>query len=738
MEGLQKGHLKIVLHGQKLNGEFSMIRFGQEKKENWLLVKKEDQYSNEQEPTEADLSAVTKRSMEQITRQESANGAVRSKSRPTRLDLSGIPKSTMPPRVKPMLATPVKEPFDRKDWFFEIKWDGYRAIAEVANRRVRLYSRNLLSFENRFPPLIGSLQKLGHDAVLDGEVVVLDAQGKPSFELLQNYQKTGQGHLLYYVFDVLYLDGHDLQNLPLKRRKELLELVLADLPHVQLSEHIEEKGSAFFAAVAERGLEGMMAKDGSSPYRQGTRSRSWLKVKTHKRQEAVIGGFTKGRGARRNFGALVLGVYEGKDLIYIGHTGGGFSENSLAQVRAKLEPLVQETCPFKTKPKTNAPVQWVQPRLVCEVSFSDWTADGQMRMPIFVGLREDTDALSVRREEPKTVKEVLEKPKPERSQKKTASATGKPNVDVSIDGHVLHLTNLQKVYFPQIGLSKGDLINYYREISSFILPYLRDRPQSLHRQPDGVTKEGFFQKDVGRQSPPDWVETVVIHSESEDKDIRYLICQNEATLVYLANLGCIELNPWNSRLDALDQPDYLVIDLDPENVPFRQVVETAQTVRRVLEEVGGECLCKTSGKRGMHVYIPLGARYKYDLARQFAEIVANLVQNRLPEFTSVVRSPKLRPHKVYLDFLQNRRGQTLAAPYAARPTPQATVSTPLQWQEVGPSLDPSQFTMKTMLRRLEKMGDIWQPVLGPGIDLKKCLDRLLDSAKSQPTRSKRK
>jgi bifunctional non-homologous end joining protein LigD len=744
-EGLQKGHLKFVLQGQKLKGEFSMVRFRQGgKKENWLLVKKRDQFATGGEMADSEFSAASQRSMEQIAEQTAGNGAVRRpKDRAKALDLNGSTDGKMPTHVRPMLATLVEKPFDRKGWFFEVKWDGYRAIAEVTKRHVRLYSRNQLSFEQRYRPVVQSLKNLGHEAVLDGEVAVLDAQDKPSFELLQNYQKTGQGNLVYFVFDLLYLDGEDLQNLPLKRRKELLVPIIKGLPHVQLGEHVEERGVAFFEAISEQGLEGMIAKDAGSPYRQGLRSGYWLKVKTHKRQEAVIGGFTKGRGRRKNFGALVLGVYDGKDLIYIGHTGGGFNETSLALIRARLDPLIQDVCPFKSKPKTNAPVQWVRPKLVCEVSFSDWTSDGKMRQPIFVGLREDKDALAVRREEAKPISAVIEedhkpvKSKKQKAEKKQSPSASKVNEDVSIDGHVLHLTNLQKVYWPDQGYTKKDLIDYYREISAWILPYLQDRPQSLHRHPDGIAKEGFFQKDVGRQ-PPSWVETVAIHSKSDNKDIRCLICQNEATLVYLANLGCIELNPWNSRVGALDNPDYLVIDLDPETVPFRRVIETAQAVRKLLDDVGAESFCKTSGKRGLHIYVPLGARYSYDQAKQFAEIVANLVQKQLPAFTSVVRSPQKRLHKVYLDFLQNRRGQTLAAPYALRPTPQATVSTPLKWQEVVPGLDLTEFTMQTTAKRLQKVGDLWRPVLGAGIDLEECLNRLLNYGGSNSTRSKRK
>jgi bifunctional non-homologous end joining protein LigD len=327
------------------------------------------------------------------------------------LDLSDAPKAKMPRQVKPMLATLVDAPFDRTGWLFEVKWDGFRAVAEVERRCVALYSRNLKPFEYRFAPVVESLRHLGHQAVLDGEIVVVDPQGKSEFQLLQNYQRTGEGTLRYCVFDLLYLDGHDLRRLPLKRRKELLKRILRKLPNVFLSEHVEQEGVAFFEAAAAQRLEGIVAKDGASIYRESFRSHQWLKIKTHRRQEAVIGGFTEPRGSRKDLGSLVLGVFEGKNLIYIGHSGSGLDVRGLSELRVRLQPLVRQTCPFQLKPRTNAPVHWVTPKLVCEVSFQEWTQDGKMRQPIFLGLRDDKPAQSVRRElpEPLTVEPARKK-----------------------------------------------------------------------------------------------------------------------------------------------------------------------------------------------------------------------------------------------------------------------------------------------------------------------------------------
>jgi bifunctional non-homologous end joining protein LigD len=734
-EGLERGRLRFVLQGEKLQGEFVIVRLSRGKPNEWLLIKHGDSFARKGPIPDEDRSAASGRTMDEIAegfpkrewqshKPAAARGGgktrIGSGPRPVSLPataLEGVPRSPMPHAVQPMLASPVEQPFDRPGWLFEVKWDGYRAIAEIEGGRVRLYSRNRLDFNERYPPVVGSLAQLGHDAVLDGEVVVLDEHGEAHFQLLQQYQKTGEGVLAYYVFDLLYLDGHDLRSLPLRRRKELLAALVDNLPSIRLSEHIEERGRAFFEAASERGLEGIIAKSAASPYRMGMRSHDWLKIRTHRRQEAVIGGFTQSRGSRPHFGALVLGVYQGDDLVYVGHTGTGLNDATLADVRRQLDPLVQKTCPFRKRPKTNAPVQWVRPELVCEVEYQQWTSDGNMRFPVFLGLRPDKPPRSVVREIPEPVKEAEKVSKEEASE---SPPTTQPAAAVPV---AVPLTNLSKVYWPKEGYTKGDLIDYYREISSFILPYLRDRPENLNRHPNGIEGKNFFHKDMKQQAPP-WARTADVASESRGETIRYLICQDQNTLLYMANLGCIEINPWNSRLGTLDQPDWLVIDLDPEAIEFARVVEAAQAVHRLLERAGAESVCKTSGKTGLHIYVPLGAQYNYDQATQFAQIVATIVQRQLPESTSVLRPPALRQHRVYLDYLQNRRGQTLAAPYSVRPAPGATVSTPLRWVEVRRGLDPGRFTISTMPKRLARTGDLWKPVLGPGIDLQGCLERL--------------
>jgi bifunctional non-homologous end joining protein LigD len=719
--GLRKGHLSFALFGKKLMGRFALLKTRGQGEKGWLLVKKQDEFASSEDVRARDRSAVSRRGMEGIAEQSRKTGSFwLSSSERGRLDFADAPRAPMPRKIKPMLATPVDESFDRAGWFFEIKWDGYRAIAEVEGQKVSLYSRKHLSFERMYAPIVESLTKLGHDAVLDGEIVVLDAAGKSQFQLLQNYQQTKKGPLVYFVFDLLYLDGHDVRGLPLRRRKELLTQILPQLSNIKISEHIETNGVAFFAAVAEQGLEGIMAKDGASRYADGKRGKSWLKIKTHHRQEAIICGYTAPRNTRQHFGALILGVRNGDELVHIGQSGSGFTDRSLTDVYARLKPLVQSKSPFKKAPKTETKAHWVKPELVCEISFAGWTEDGHARFPIFQGLREDKQASEVRREQPVPAETIAAKPTPQPS----LGTLRHKKVQVQIGEHPVQLTNLSKVYWPDEGFTKGDLIDYYRQVADFILPYLKDRPQSMHRHPNGILAKSFFQKDVSRQPPPDWVQTIDIQSEHEPKSNRYLLCQDEATLLYLANLGCIEINPWNSRLGSLEKPDYLLIDLDPEDISFERVVEVARTVHETLDEIGATSVCKTSGKRGLHVYVPLGARYGHEHAKQFAELLVSLVHRRVPLITSLARMPKQRQQRVYLDWLQNGRGKTLAAPYCVRPYKGATVSAPLQWKEVRAGLDPAKFTMKTMPERLARVGDLWGPILSAGIDLNACLENM--------------
>lgn len=719
LEELSKGHVRLTLHGEKLRGGFSLIRLKRGKENDWMLIKRRDEFADGSDVLADDRSVKSGRTVEELGNGR-AGAAKKERKRTARTAKRPPAKSAMPHRIKPMLATLVDKPFDREGWIFEIKWDGYRAIAEIENGDVQLYSRNFISYDKRFPTIVRALQQFGHDVVLDGEIAALDSHGKSQFQLLQNYQRTGKGTIVYFVFDLLYLDGRDLRSLPLLQRKLLLAPLVNGKREIRMSEHVVEAGTAFYKAAVDQGLEGMMAKNGDSPYREGARSWDWLKLKSRQRQEAVIGGFTAPRGARKKLGALVLGVYQGRDLVYVGHSGSGFDEQSLDTVHDKLKPLVQPECPFRVKPKTNMPVQWVKPALVCDVAFQEWTSDGIMRQPIFQGLREDKKPASVVRELPEHA------PASDRAETKHSAL---PKGE---------FTNLDKVYWPAEGITKGDLLHYYHEVAPVMLAHLRDRPMVLHRHPNGITGESFFQKDVTRNRPPEWVQTKMIRSESDRKETRYLICRDEATLLYMANLGCIEMNPWTSRIEHLDNPDYAIIDLDPQDVEFSKVIETAKRVRELLESCEIECYCKTSGKRGLHIYVPLGARYTHDIARQFAETVAWLVHAKLPSTTSLIRDPAQRRNRVYLDYLQNAIGKSTAAAYSVRPVPGACVAAPLRWQEVSRRLDPARFTIRTMPRRLDEVGDLWKPTLGNGVDLEAALQRLQKRfARARGRRSKR-
>ncbi|MBI2864329.1 MAG: DNA ligase D [Chloroflexi bacterium] len=701
-EGIDSGNLKFVLQGKKLHGEFALVRLKRGAQNAWLLIKKRDKHANATDVTEEDRSVQSGRTIEELESSEPTT--------PADLDLTDAPLAEMPHNVAPMLATLVEEPFDSPEYLYEIKWDGYRAIGEVSAGDARLFSRNQLALGGRFAAVVDDLKSLGHEAVLDGELVVVDDNGRSDFQLIQNFERTGRGNLIYYVFDLLYIDGHDLRRLPLVRRKDILKRVLPGLPHARISDYVEATGTLFWRAATSRGVEGILAKKKTSLYSEGRRTRDWLKIKKQLRQEAVVAGFTEPRGGRKHFGSLILGLYDGNDLKYVGGVGAGFDDRMLADLENQLKALVQETSPFRSPPKTDTHVQWVKPELVCEVRFSEWTADGMMRHPVFVGMRTDRRAREVTREGSEAAPLV--------------NATKvEQNVRLRIGSTAVALTNLDKLYWPGQGYTKGDLVDYYRSLAPLIMPHLLDRPENLLRHPDGIAGKSFYQKDVDEQ-PPDWVKKVRLRSESEQRDISYLLCQDEATLVFLANLGCIEINPWLSRLGSLDRPDYLVFDLDPLGIGFDAVVEAALTIREILELAGLASYCKTSGATGLHVYVPLGAQYDYETSLRFAQIVAYMARRMLPDTTSLARNPARRQGKVYLDCLQNRRGQTLVAAYSLRARPGAPVSMPLRWDEVGSGLDPLAYNIKTALQRVEKMGDIFTPVLGRGIDMKAALKSL--------------
>ena len=685
---LEKGDLKIEFFGKKIKGSFALVHTKRgEEKNQWLLIKKKDKYATDLAYDAEVFSASTK------------------ETKPTKVKALN-PKEF----IKPMLASPAKKIFKDPDWIFELKWDGYRMITNINKGKAELYSRNGISYNSKFALLKNELESIPHDCILDGEVVIVDKKGKPDFQKLQNYnpQET-KGELRYYVFDLLYLNGHDTISLSLLERKSLLPDILEGLEHVLYCDHIEGMGPTLYERAIEAGLEGVIAKKANSSYAPGYRSENWLKIKDSNTEEAIICGYTDSVKGGAIFGSLILGMYQEEKLTYVGNCGSGFSASEQKELLKKMQSLETESNPFKKKLALKGRVpHWVTPQLICEVKFSEWTKSGLMRHPVYKGLRYDKD-IDVVENNTKTAA-------PKKTQKSNASL-------LEVGGISVPVTNLEKVYWPDEGYTKYDLIDYYLNISETILPYLIDRPQNLHRHPNGILKPSFYQKD--NESLPKWVETVKIHSESSKKDIDYMLCQNEASLLYMANLGCIELNPWNSTVQHLENPTYTVIDIDPsDNNTFEQVIEVALVAKEVLDLANIKGYCKTSGATGLHIYLPLGGKYNYDEARDFTKLLCYYIHEKLPKLTSMERAVKKRKNKIYLDFLQNRRGQTLAAPYCVRPKKGAPVSAPLSWKEVKPGLEILNFTIKNMPQRIAQTGDWFKPILEKGIDMENAIDTL--------------
>ncbi len=648
-----------------------------------------------------------------------------------------------------MLAKETVQPFDDEDWIFEMKWDGYRAIAEKRGKSISLYSRNGLIFNNVYPIVVEQLKSLSVDAVLDGEIIVLDDEGLPNFQYLQNYAENQHRPIQYQVFDLIELDGKDVTKLPLLDRKEFLKKLLAENEVIRYSDHVVKNGKDFFELTGQKNLEGIMAKKADSFYYPGKRTTDWLKIKHHKTMEAIIVGYTVPTGSRKYFGALVLASYRKDKLIYIGHTGTGFNESLLKEIYDLLQTLVQKDSPFKEKIKTNTPVTWLKPDIVCEVKYSEMTKDGILRHPVFLHIRIDKNKNEVKMESSKDVKrsgkKIVEKTVEKASSRNSASTKSPSqlkgnstksdsNFTTKKDGeereytfgkNKVTVTHPDKIYFPEDEITKGDVVDYYISMAEYILPHLKGRPQSLLRNPNGIHAKGFFHKDAA-ENVPSYVNKVIVHSESNDKEIDYIICDNLATLVYMNNLGCIEINPWPATVKNLENPDYMILDIDPsEKNTFEQVVEVALRVKEILDKAGADSFCKTSGATGLHVYVPTGKKYSFEQVKDFALIICTMVQDQLKDFTTLERSLSKRSNqKIYMDYLQNRRGQTLASVYSVRPRVGATVSTPLLWEEVKKGLSPKQFTIYNIKERVVKMGDIFKGVLGKGIDLNKCLKNL--------------
>jgi len=659
-------------------------------------------------------------------------------------------RTAMPEDLKPMLATLVDTPFDDTDWIYEVKWDGYRTVAYLNKGKVELRSRNNNSIIEKFYPVFNALKKWPIKAIVDGEIVVVNENGLSEFSSLQNWRSEADGDLLMYVFDILWLNGIDCTEIPLLERRDILRKLVPEEGILKFSENFEASGTEFFAVAQNLGLEGIIAKKADSTYFPDMRTKNWLKIKTEQRHEAVIAGYTRNEGSSKQFSALILGVYENDELQFIGQAGTGFSEKMQTAILRKLKPLETKKCPFPREPVINKPTQfrrnppkadvtWVKPELVCEVRYQELTSEGIMRHPSFQGMREDKIAKEVVKEAPAhhpspvDKKEVLPdvnntqlKEKihtPSKPKERKSFLNPKEEIQTqNVSGRELKFTNLSKLYWPKEKITKRDMINYYSTMVPYMLPYMKDRPQSLNRHPNGIQGESFYQKNVAGKVD-DWITTHHYKNTTHEGEKTFFVCTDEASLLYIAKLGCIEMNPWHSRIQSADNPDWCVIDLDPDTNTFEQVIEVAHVVKKILDSLGIPSYPKTSGSTGMHIYIPLGAQYNYEQSKQLAELIVTIAHDELQDYTSIVRNPLKRKGKIYLDFLQNRAIQTIAAPYSLRPKPGATASAPLHWDEIKKGLTIQQFTIFNMLERVQSEGDLFKGVLSKGIDLQKVLKK---------------
>lgn len=777
---LKAGSLKIKLHGHKLEGEYALVKTHGMGENGWLLIKHNDQFASTDDITKKDKSVLSGKTIEKMEKtsekvwqhgheEDVAKAKPGSKKKSPEKPLKEMvgentpesvvdqdadvasllksaPKSAAPANIKPMKATLVDEPFDDPDWFYEVKWDGYRAIAVISETDVQLISRNNLPFD-KFYPINKALKNWKVNAVIDGEILVLNDKGISDFGALQNWRSEADGQLVYYVFDILWYEGKNLMGLPLRDRLAILKEVLpTDSDSVRQSKVFEANGIEFFNAAERIGLEGIIAKKASSVYTSDLRSREWLKIKVQRRQEVVIAGFTKNEGTSKPFSALALGVYDHGTLRYVGKVGTGFNDKMQKEMMAQFKPLITDKSPFDVEPDVDKPSRfrpkrlgakptWLEPVLVGEVAFAEVTSDGVFRQASFKGMRIDKKATDVILETPQHTTETVEaadkdpaddhakaiEPPKEKSRKTLLNPKDETQVR-KICGHELKFTHLSKVYWPEDNVTKRDMFNYYYQVAEYILPYLKDRPMSLNRFPGGIHAQSFYQKDI-KGKAPDWITKTFPYTTSDGEHKEYLVGSDEAVLLWMASLGCIEMNPWFSRIQSPDNPDYCVIDLDPDKNTFDQVIEAANAVKAILDAIDVPCYCKTSGSTGMHIYIPLGAKYTYDQSQMFARIIVGIVHKQMPEFTSLERMIAARHGKMYLDFLQNRPGATIAGPYSLRPKVGATVSMPLHWDEVKPGLTMKDFTIFNSIDRLKETGDLFKGVLGKGIDLEKTIKK---------------
>jgi bifunctional non-homologous end joining protein LigD len=729
LEGLRKGKLLFDLRGYKLKGRWTLVKIKKSEKD-WLLIKERDGYASAEPPPFAEESVLSGLTIEDLEQGRTPTDRVRAE-----LDRLTVPKRRVDPRdVELMLADPLERAFDKPGWIFEPKLDGYRMLVTQDGGQATLTSRNGNDLTASFPEVARAARALPVPrVVLDGELVVPDPSGRPSFQALQKRARlsreldirraAAESPAVYYAFDLLGFEDRDLRGLGTVERKQVLRMLLPPLGPIRYLEHFDRDGLTLMEHATALGFEGVVGKKAEAPYRAG-RSPQWIKVRGDTSDDFVVVGFTAPKGSRGGFGALQLGDYVDGELVYAGRAGSGFTEKQLGKLREEFEAIARKTPPCngprfwpseapvpKQRPIPGArDTSWVEPKFVCEVRFKEWTEEGLLRQPVFLRFRDDKKPAECVRQGGVGAPEGLDD----------------PPVPKVIRAPEVPFTNLRKVFWPKEGYTKGDLIEYYRAMWPWMEPYLKDRPLVLTRYPDGIEGKSFYQKDAP-DFTPDWIRTVPIWSEETGRDIAYIVCDRLETLLYVANLGAVPLHLWASRASTLEQPDWCIVDLDPKSAPFRDVIAVAQAIHRLCEGIALPHYIKTSGASGLHVLIPLGRQLTFDQSRTLGEVLSRLVVDELPEIATMVRPIKGREGKVYLDYLQNRHGQLLVAPFSARPIPGAPVSMPLLWKEVNSKLDVSKYTIKTARARIETLGeDPVREVLSVNPDLGAVLQRLAD------------
>jgi bifunctional non-homologous end joining protein LigD len=761
--GLANGKLSIQLRGEKVKGSFALVRT----KEAWLLIKHKDRFVTKAEVTEKNRSVLSGVTVEELK-------VVPARSSPAaRLVPSGR-ESPMPAKIEPMHAEIGEAPFNKPDWAWEPKLDGYRAIAFIEGDRVKLRSRRGLELSPSFPRLVEDLARQSPGSlVLDGEIVAFDAGGKPSFNALQNRVQLKTEReiaaadlatpVVFVCFDLLHFAGVDLRDMPYRDRRRYLAQCLMPTPLVQLV-HASDDGVALHAAAIASGFEGVIGKRKDSRYLSGKRSDSWLKVKSATTADFVIGGYTQGKGARAPLGSILVGTWADSKLEFASHVGSGFDDRSVDRMKAELDKLKRKTCPFDEMPEINAPTTWVEPKIVAEVKFHSWAEDGRLRAPVFVRVRDDIDAKKVKRQTGGRRKaegggETASGPI---SEILMQLEVNKPSLTLAIGSHQVKLTNLDRVYWPenkglqQPPLTKRDLLRYLAQISQYMLPHLEDRPLTMIRMPDGIRGQRFFQKHW-EQARPDFVESVTVFSGHKDEEHEYLLCNNLPTLLWLAQSGTLEYHIWHSRakvgadaatestdyaaslesLEAsiLNYPDYVLFDIDPyiysgqeakgaepelNTVAFEKGKEVAFRVRELLQGMALDAIVKTSGKTGLHVFVPIKRTLDFDAARHVSEMVGRHLVRLHPKDITVEWSVPKRTGKIFMDYNMNVRGKTLNVAYSPRGEPGAPVSMPLTWEELA-TAHPLDFRITNAPERLARTGDRWHDALERKFDIEKAV-----------------